>query len=108
MSGVNEFKIEVIPLSISVSANANKNAGIKVPTVAEIAIHFHDFESIFFMLLIPIKKRNNAAKTVLNAPNCKGDNPISAFLISINELPHIKDKTPRKIHFSLTFGMINF
>ena len=36
---------------------------------------------------------------ILNEPNCTGVNPVSPFLISIYELPHIIDRIINEPHF---------
>lgn len=90
--GTIEFNIDAMALSISVSANANKKAGKNVPKNPERTIHFMVFFVSFLRLLKPAKKRITPETIILNDPNCNGVRPISAFLININELPHIKER----------------
>ena len=99
--GTIEFNIEAIALSISVSAYANKNAGKNVPKKPDITIHLSVFFGKFFKLLKPTKNNNNAVMIILKEPNCNGVKPIRPFLINIKELPHIKAKRNKKIHFLL-------
>ena len=84
--------MEATALSIWVSAYANKKAGKKVPTKADKDIHLHFLIGIVLILLNAIKNIIMEENTILNEPSCKADKPSKLFLISINELPQIKDK----------------
>ena len=61
--------------------------------------HFIVFLERFLKLLKPAKKRIIPEMIIRKEPNCNGLSPINAFLIKINELPHIKDRQIKKIHF---------
>jgi len=84
--------MDATALSISVSAKANKKAGKKVPRNPERIIHFIVVLESFLRLLKPAIKRMKPEMMILKDPNCKGVRPINAFLININELPHIKER----------------
>ena len=99
LSGVSEFNIEAIELSISVMAKANKKAGKKVPKIPEILIHFQVFLSKFFSFREPIRKIKIPEINILSATNCIGVNPNRAFFIKIKELPQIMESVIKKIHF---------
>ena len=88
-----------VPLA-SVISIAKRNAGIKVPNKDVTAIYFHWCSFISVKLLKPISNKNTVVKIIRKAPNWYGDKPINPFLIRIKELPHIKESTTNKVHWS--------
>ena len=68
-NGTKEFKIEAIPLSISVCAKAKRKTGKKLPTMPEMANHFHCFVVTPLSDFSPIKNKKNVAMTILTAPS---------------------------------------
>ena len=63
------------------------------------AIYFHWDFGIKNKLLEPIINKKTAAKIIRNDPNCIADKPIKPFFMSINELPHIRERISKKTHF---------
>lgn len=41
----------------------------------------------------------NVEITILRLPSCSGDNPTNPFLMSIKELPQIRESITKKVHF---------
>jgi hypothetical protein len=109
-NGVNEFKIEVIELSIPFIAKENKNAGKKTPNKAVIVICVHSFFWIENKLLKPIGNKTSAVIRILKEPTCIGVRLIKDFLIRINELPHIntrRTKSPQDVNFVFSCKPLN-
>ena len=99
LKGVSEFKIAEIELSIPFTAKASKKDGKKVPKKPDITIHLIAFFDKFFKLLKPAINKINPVIIIRNEPNCIGLKPIKLFLMSMNELPQIRAKRNKKIHF---------
>ena len=86
-SGVNEFKIEVIELSIAFTAYANKKTGKKVPNMAVKNSGHQCFFLIVEILLKPTNINTIPVMIIRKAPTCIGVSPINAFFIKMKELP---------------------
>ena len=94
-NGTIEFSIEATELSISCSAKANKKAGKKLPTNAEIIIHFHCLKVISFNLL-KVKGINTKAEIIiLIEPNSIAVKPTNPFFISMKELPQMNESAAK-------------
>ena len=94
-NGTIEFNIEATELSISCSAKANKKAGKKLPTKAEIIIHFHCLKVISFNLL-KVKGINAKAEIIiLIEPSSIAVKPTNPFFIRMKELPQMNESAAR-------------
>jgi hypothetical protein len=89
-TGVREFSIPAMALSILVSAFMNKKAGIKLPKNPATSRYFISLRLSLFRLLIEYGSKASDARDIRMQAACVLVKLRSPIFISMNELPQIR------------------